>query len=108
MTAAQCLICSEITADAADWTPWTLAEPIYWRSAFTSAGQEPPHPAGRFLACPTCTRWIPRHRAGAMPPAVLQVIHGVVDGMDPQTRRQLHGELVGRMRHLAAQLQEEA
>lgn len=107
MTAAQCVICSTITGDPGDWTQWDLPEPIHWRSAFTHDGQEPPHPAGRFLACPTCTAWIPRHRAGAMPAAAQRGIHAMVSQpqLHPRTRRQLHAELVGRLRHLAGQLQ---
>jgi hypothetical protein len=107
VSAAQCVICSAVTADAGDWTPWTLPEPIHWRSAFSHDGEEPPHPAGRFHACPKCTAWIPRHRAGNMPPALQEGIHALVSSqeMHRQTRRQLHAELVGRMRHLAGLLQ---
>jgi hypothetical protein len=107
-TTAPCVICSATTEDpAADgWTDWILPEPIEWRSAFTHTGQEAPTPAGRYTACPACTNWIPRHRAGNMPAAVQEAIHAAVtqEELHPMTRRQLHAELVGRIRHLGAQL----
>lgn len=85
-------------------TAWVLAEDIHWRSAFTREGEEPPMPAGRYTSCPACTRWVPRHRAGALPSVMQQAIGAAVAGLHPATRRQMHGELVGRWRHLAGQL----
>jgi hypothetical protein len=86
-------------------TAWNLADDVHWLSAFTHEGEEPPMRAGRYTSCPTCTRWVPRHRAGALPSVMQQAIHAAVAGLQPQTRRQMHAELVGRWRHLAAQLQ---
>ena len=85
-------------------TEWTLAEPIVWRSAFTAAGEEPPFPAGRYTTCSACTAWVPIRRAGALPSVMQQAIHAAVANLNPATRRRLHGELVGRWRHLAQQL----
>jgi hypothetical protein len=96
-----CVFCAN---DARPQTEWTLPEPIVWRSTFTAAGEEPPFPAGTYTSCPTCTRWVPKHRTGALPGAVLQAIHAVVVDMAPDVRRVLQGELVGRWRHLASQL----
>lgn len=98
----ECVFCG---ATGQPQTEWTLPEPVQWISAFTHAGQEPPMAAGRYTTCGRCTAWVPRHRAGALPAVVLQGIHAAVEGLHPATRRQLHAELVGRYRHLAAQLE---
>jgi hypothetical protein len=99
-----CVICGAVLEEQG-WTAWDLPEEIHWRGAFSDA-DEPPTAAGRCRACPVCTRWIPRHRAGAMPAVLQQGIHATVTALPlhPSTRRQLHAELVGRARHLASQL----
>lgn len=107
MTVTTCVICSATATGIPEgWGDWVLAEPIQWRSAFTHDGQEPPTPAGRYKACPACSAWIPKHRVGNMPPAVQSAIQAAVtqEELHPTTRRQLHAELVGRIRHLGAQL----
>lgn len=102
-----CVICPTTSDDPQGWTGWELPQDVHWKSAFTHDGDEPPLPAGRYRSCPVCTAWIPRHRAGALPAVVLQGLHALLgqEHLHPATRRRLHAELVGRIRHLAAQLQ---
>lgn len=102
---SRCVLCQTDEPGESGWTAWDLPEPIVWRGAFTDAS-EPPVPARRWIACPACTAWIPRHRAGSMPAALRQGVHEAVwfAELHPTTRRALHAEIVGRVRHLAGQL----
>lgn len=87
-------------------TAWILDEDIHWISAFTHDGDEDPLPAGRYTTCPTCTTWMPKARSAMLPSVVQQLIHATLTeaGLHPRTRRQMHAELAGRQRHLAALL----
>jgi hypothetical protein len=102
---SRCVIC-QAGEPADDWTAWTLPADIRWRGAFTNS-DEPPVPAGQWTACPTCSAWIPQARAGGLPLAVRKGLDDLLSAVElhPMTRRKLHGELIGRFRHLAAQLQ---
>jgi hypothetical protein len=102
-----CAICSAVAGDDGSWARWILPEDIHWRSAFTHDGQEPPLPAGQYETCPTCTRWIPDSRTADLPAAVRQALDDTLTAasLHPITARHLRAELVGRLRHLAGQLQ---
>lgn len=101
---SRCVICQAGEPDDT-WSAWELPEPITWRGAFTDPS-EPVVPARAWVACPVCSAWIPRARNGGLPLAVRKGLADLLDAVElhPMTRRRLHAELVGRWRHLAAQL----
>lgn len=99
----KCVLCQTADPGEDGWTEWDLPKPITWRRAHAS---ESPIPARRWKACPPCTAFIPRARTGSMPAALQAAVHEAVwcVPLHPATRRDLHAEIVGRVRHLARQL----
>lgn len=108
MTAYRCALCPAASgaALAAGWTTHTLAEPVAYRSIFTSEPL-PPTPAGTYHLCPACSDWLTDHRDRALPASVVASIDATLAAanLQPRTARRTRAEMVGMVRHLAEALE---